>query len=398
MVFSRQHVLSSELFTPILVRTVGLFESENEQIQVFRADPTGRFRPLERETMGAWRSDPMRNAWGLRIELPMSVDRNLTSLQVTIGTQVFRRDRHEDGPWTVWDSGSHRVLRSTAALAAPRSHIGTVAGAINWGGDAGQWRLAAVYTAGLVALLAIGAASLAGAASMAVRAGRIGYGEARLLVSALVAVAGLTAAPLYLLQRDGQLYFGGTTGLVSDTFGSLLDKTAYGAVYFTQPGADRARVPGTGRDGPRGRAGGGPAPAPPACRSPHGAGHHRPRRDRPRGTARIPGHALADRPHGPVPAAADLDVRRAHGRCARPLRPPGTSHRLRAHGAARVGFGLAHRAGCQRQQRVRLARRCGDARGAGRDRRPCRWQRARERSESASSGCSTPWRVTTRIG
>ena len=169
-------------------------------------------RPFERDGLGRWRSDVARSAWGLRIELPVSVDRNLTSLEVTIGTQAFRRDRHDGGPWTVWDAGIQRILRSTAALSAPRSRIGTVAGAINWGGDAGQWRLAAGYTAILVALLAIGAASLSVAASLAVARRRPRLREARLLVSALLGVAGLVAAPLYLLRRDAQLYFGGPPG------------------------------------------------------------------------------------------------------------------------------------------------------------------------------------------
>lgn len=231
MVFSRQEVLSATLFTPISVRSVGLFESENDEIQVFRVDAKGRPRPFERDGVNAWRSDAARNAWGLRIELPVSVDRNLTSLDVTIGPHVFRRDRHGDGPWTAWDSGSQRVLRSTPALSAARSDIATVAGAVNWGGDAGQWRLAARHTAVLIAWLAAGAALLAGVASLAVRAGSIHYADARLLVSAIVAVAGFSAAPLYLLRRDAQLYFGGSTGLLADTFGSLLEKTAYGATY-----------------------------------------------------------------------------------------------------------------------------------------------------------------------
>lgn len=231
MVFSRQEVLSASLFTPIVVRTAGLFELENDAIQAFRVDAKGRFRPLVRTGAAEWQSDAAQNAWAVRVELPVSVDRNLTSLEVTIGPRVFRRNRRQDGPWTTWDSGSRRVLRSTPDLSAPRSAIPTVTGAINWGGDAGQWRLAARHTAALIAGLATIAALLAGTASLAIRAGLIGYREARLLISAIVGVAGLMAAPIHLLRRDAQLYFGGTTGLVTDTFGSLLDKTAYGAVY-----------------------------------------------------------------------------------------------------------------------------------------------------------------------
>lgn len=231
MVFSRQEVLSASLFTPITVRSVGLFESENDEIQVFRVDAKGRLRGFERKAQAEWQSDAAQNAWGLQIELPVAVDRNLTSLEVAIGPQIFRRDRHGDGPWTAWDEGSRRILRSTSALSVGRSEIATIKGAINWSGDGGQWRLAAQHTAILIAWLAVGVALLAALASLAVRAGFVLYADARLIVSGMAAVASFTAAPLLLLRRDGQLYFGGTTGLVTDTFGSLLAKTAYGAVY-----------------------------------------------------------------------------------------------------------------------------------------------------------------------
>lgn len=230
LVFSRQEVLSASLFTPIVVRTVGLFETENDEVHAFRIDAKGRLRSLVRTGHAEWQSDDSGHAWGLRIELPGALDRNLTSLDVDIGTYSFRRDRHQEGPWTTWDSGARRILRSTPALSLPRSAIPTVSGAINWGGDSAQWRLAARYTAVLIAGLAIAAALLGGAATLAIRAGWISYQEARLLVSAIVGVAGLTVAPVYLLRRDAQLYFGGTSGLMADTFGSLLEKTAYGSV------------------------------------------------------------------------------------------------------------------------------------------------------------------------
>ena len=38
----------------------------------------------------------------------------------------------------------------------------------------------------------------------------------------------MAAAPLYLLRRDEELFFGGSTGVVADTLGSLLRGVAYG--------------------------------------------------------------------------------------------------------------------------------------------------------------------------
>ena len=168
------------------------------------------------------------------------------------------------------------------------------------------------------------------------------YGEARLLVSALVAVAGLIAAPLYLLRRDGQLYFGGTTGLVTDTFGSLLDRTAYGAVYAPNqvPIAlvclalvAMALVVALAAA----RAIGAPWPAPLmvlaiialvaiALAAQHAL----------LGTPWLTGRTALFL----LPLISTFVV--LTRRCTRPIRPARPSHRGRAHGAARVGFGLAH--------------------------------------------------------
>ena len=44
-------------------------------------------------------------------------------------------------------------------------------------------------------------------------------------------LAALTAAPLYLLKRNGEIYYGGTQGLVPDTFHSIIFNSFYGRAY-----------------------------------------------------------------------------------------------------------------------------------------------------------------------
>ena len=36
---------------------------------------------------GVWSTGDVKEAWGLRVELPVRVDQNLTSLEVTVGPQ-----------------------------------------------------------------------------------------------------------------------------------------------------------------------------------------------------------------------------------------------------------------------------------------------------------------------
>ena len=231
LVFARHPILSEQLFVPITVRAVGLFDDEAAQIRVSRKDAPGRWRALEEKGHGVWGTGDAKAAWGLLVELPPRIDANLTSLEVQMGTEVFKRDRRENGPWQARDSGDVRMLDGTGPLKASTPGSGASDRAINWGGDMLMWRLSTVYAAVLLAGLAMLAGVAAAASALAVRAGLLSRLHARLVVSALMAVAAFSAAPLYLLRRDAQLYFGGTAGLVPDTFGSLIRRSAYGATY-----------------------------------------------------------------------------------------------------------------------------------------------------------------------
>lgn len=213
MVFSRERVLSASEFVPMMVRVTGLYEEELAAIRVYRVDSTGRLRELPRRPGGVWESGPVQDEWSLHVTLPASADRNLASLDVTVGDQVFRRDRGEDGPWIVEDFEADRVLLST--------------GALRWAGNAAHTRLVAIHTATTVAAVFALAVALVALSKIPAVARRVEPADARLVVSVLTGVAALTAAPLYLLRRDGQLFFGGTEGLAVDTVGSLIAGTAY---------------------------------------------------------------------------------------------------------------------------------------------------------------------------
>jgi hypothetical protein len=121
------------------------------------------------------------------------------------------------------------MLEGTGPLKASTRGSGAADRAINWGGNVLMWRLSIVYTAILLAGLAVLAALASATSALAVRSGLLTGTNARVVVSALMAVAAFSAAPLFLLRRDDQLYFGGSAGLVPDTFGSLIGRSAYGA-------------------------------------------------------------------------------------------------------------------------------------------------------------------------
>ena len=214
MVFSRERVLSASGLVPMMVRVTGLYEEELAAIHLFRVDTTGRFREIRRRPGGVWQLGPVQDDWTLHVTLPAAADRNLAGLDVIVGDQVFRRDRHQDGPWIVEDFESDRVLISTDALV--------------WQNNAEHSRLVALHTLATIAALIGCGWVLATLAKIPEVARRIDPAPARVVIGALLSVAGIAAAPLYLLRRDGQLFFGGTEGPI-DTIGSLLAGTAYNA-------------------------------------------------------------------------------------------------------------------------------------------------------------------------
>ena len=214
-VFARERVLSETGYLPITMRVAGLFEDELSAIHVFRTEDTGRLRELPRRAGGIWSTGPVNDAWKLHVVLPVSADRNLGSLDVTMGAHTVRRDRLSPGPWTQYDVGGDRVLEATDEA--------------RWSGGDAHLRQVALHTLVTLGSLALLAAGLVLAFRVLVRAGRMPAVPARLLVTTFLWVASVAAAPLYLLQRDGQLFFGGTTGLAHDTLGSLVSGTLYRA-------------------------------------------------------------------------------------------------------------------------------------------------------------------------
>ena len=218
MVYSRERAFSPQAFVPVEVRVSGLFRDELSAISAFRIDATGRPRKLGAAPGGVWQLGPAQDAWDtVMVGLPAAADRNLARLDLRVGDEVFRRDRRHGGPWTHVDVGGDRVLVTTTA--------------VGWRPDAAHLRQALRWAAATVAaLLALGGALVLLATAL-VRRGVLAPEDARILLGAVLPVASLAAAPLILLQRAGELFFGGTTGLVADTFGSLVLGSAYGAVY-----------------------------------------------------------------------------------------------------------------------------------------------------------------------
>ena len=181
---------------------------------MFRADVTGRLREVPRSANGRWDLSAVSEAWDqLRVVLPAAADANLSTLDVTVDGERHRRDRRNPGSWTHYDVGDQRVLRNQRDIA--------------WRLDATHRRAAWRYGLGMSLALVMLAIALTAAGRTAVQRGIVSRGEARRLVGAVAAVGTIAAAPLHVLRRGGELFFGGAEGLLPDTLGSLVRSSAY---------------------------------------------------------------------------------------------------------------------------------------------------------------------------
>ncbi len=232
LVFSQDAGLSAALYEPVVVRLSGLDDAALDRTRVVRLDLHGRESALVREPGShEWAPGGRSHFRGLRIELPHVEASNLSRIEVVIGVRPLSSNPQRSESWTAHETGEMRVFESTAALSLERSRVGAFRSAINWAGDREYARRLVLASGVALAILGAGAVLLHLFGEVVTRAGLLCRWHWRILSLSMLWVAALAGAPLYLLRRNSQLYFGGTRGLVADTFTSIIESSFYGAVY-----------------------------------------------------------------------------------------------------------------------------------------------------------------------
>jgi hypothetical protein len=228
LVLSQDVALSEGLYEPAILYVNGLTEADLAMVRVLRFDVREHARAMQRQPASAtWHDSFGGHITRLRVEMPSSAAQSLPRVAVVIGQRTFTGA----GLWDERDVGDTRVLDSAPSLSLGSSREPLYRSIINWRGDA---RHAAVVAADAAVVLAI-----LGAFWVLLRAlGTAGVGlrlwqpsDWRPVATSLTVVAAGAATPLYQLQRNGELYFGGTEGLVKDSFYSVVRESFYGQRY-----------------------------------------------------------------------------------------------------------------------------------------------------------------------
>ncbi len=229
LVLSQDIALSQALYEPVVVRLDGL-DTRVNRARVVRVDIHGREFALVREAAStAWSSTG--HFRGLRIGVPREELEKLTRIEVVIGTRAFSFDPRLTSTWTVRDDGETRWFESPPTLSLHRSQVATFRSVINWAGDRLYVFRLTMASAFILGILGICAFLLRRFEPIVEGARIMGRRQWRVLSSSALWVAVLAGTPLYLLKRNSELYFGGTRGLVEDTFTSVIENCFYGSKY-----------------------------------------------------------------------------------------------------------------------------------------------------------------------
>jgi hypothetical protein len=234
LVLSQDAGLSNGLYEDVSMRLVGPAAADTDRLRVYRLDLRGREKRLARDNDStAWRSTPGAPFTGVRIDGPPDAVARLSRIELVIGHRAFSDDPLHGG-WISRDAGTTHVFDSGPSLSLPRSRMRAFQSVINWAGDGRYAARVAQHTAIVMALLA-GLGGVLWAIGVAATRARLLDPEHRsTLAAGILWPTALAGLPLYLLKRDGELYYGGTQGLVHDTFYSVIENSFYGREYLSR--------------------------------------------------------------------------------------------------------------------------------------------------------------------
>jgi hypothetical protein len=228
LVMSRDIGLTEKLFEPVTVRIDGPDATGAKGAVVLGLDKENRELPFPYEN-GAWTTGTRFFLKGLRFKIPAAVLSGIRDIEIRIGRETFRYGADELKLMT--DSGKDLVFHTPPLISLKRSAFADLKPAINWKGDL-NFLFHMVLRLLLFAAIAVLTIVLVIAAGrIAARWNILRLEQFRALAVPTLALGGFVAYPLFILERNHELYWGGENGLWHDTWTSLIDYSFYGRLY-----------------------------------------------------------------------------------------------------------------------------------------------------------------------
>jgi hypothetical protein len=231
-VISQDLDLSPSLFEPVRVALPGLAPADAGRIVVKGLDEKkGEIPSLFRD--GEWTiGGKPEFVAGIHFEIPADALPAVQGLDVRVGSRTFPIT---GGDLRIRLNGrKNLIFDSEEMVSLKRSVLPLFKPAINWRGDANHLRLIALRFILLAGIFALAVLLAYGAGRMCVRLKILGREAFWMLAVPSLALAGFIAYPLYMLKDEGSLYWGGSQGLIQDTYRTLADSSFYGTLYSSR--------------------------------------------------------------------------------------------------------------------------------------------------------------------
>jgi len=222
--------LSDELIEPVSVRIPGLSQGEAGRIIVSGDDIINReveFRAQD----GVWtlpRRIPLKR---IKLGFPGAALERLQRVDIDIGAVTHRISRAEIGKWKHLKREGLELFLSGPPIRQGRSLFPDMNRMMNWNGDAIFLR-AYAREAGLLLIALATFLGLVFSLGRIADRWRLVRGAAWRPVRDSVCLSALYLFyPIFIMKKSGALYYGGRTGFIKDTVGSLISNSFYGIRY-----------------------------------------------------------------------------------------------------------------------------------------------------------------------
>jgi hypothetical protein len=222
--------LSDRLADPVSVSVHGLREGRSGDIEVSGIDFYDNEAPLTYQN-GAWVPPKAALLKRLRLSLTGPVRDRIQEVDVRIGARGLRFGYADLKRWKHLGDGDLHHFLLGPSVAARKSLFRDMRGVINWRGDGVFFRAfgrdAALLSVAVILLLGL----IYGFGRLAVGCRLLRASELRPLQDSAVMAVLYLFYPIYSLNQNRALYFGGQDGFVKDTVYSLIGSSFYGSRY-----------------------------------------------------------------------------------------------------------------------------------------------------------------------
>jgi hypothetical protein len=221
---------SGMLIDPVAVRVHGLDEGEMPRVLVSGDDIYDREIDFSHQD-GVWSTPRILPLKRLKLGFPGAAVEKVRSVDIEIGAKTLLFSPPEIKKWKHFPREGLELFLSDIPAARSPSVFGDMREVMNWKGDDVFIRAIAGEAASVLVIGALFVGLVIGLGRLAVKWRLLRRPEWRPVRDSVCLSALYLSYPIFIMKKSGALYYGGRTGFIKDTVGSLISNSFYGIRY-----------------------------------------------------------------------------------------------------------------------------------------------------------------------